>query len=114
MPPLVMKLVLTKAEASSPFFIRPIVGLVKNGIFSGYIDPNLKRIFAMINGYLERDGGRQWLAGGNEPTGADFMVRHGIFLNSMIVRNLIMNICRRRWNSRLKLVSMADVWSQAS
>ncbi|KAL7009631.1 hypothetical protein EMMF5_000539 [Cystobasidiomycetes sp. EMM_F5] len=74
MPPLVMKLVLTKAEASSPFFIRPIVGLVKNGIFSGYIDPNLKRIFAMINGYLERDGGRQWLAGGNEPTGADFMM----------------------------------------
>ena len=32
-------------------------------------------MMSMIDGYLSKDGGRDWLAGGTEPTGADFMVR---------------------------------------
>jgi glutathione S-transferase len=75
MPPLVMKLIFSTMVAKSPFFIRPISSALAGQVNAGYLDPNLKKMFALIDGYLARDGGRKWLAGTDEPTAADFMVR---------------------------------------
>lgn len=82
MPPLVMKLIFSTMVEKSPFFIRPISSALSNQVTSGYLDPNLKKMFALVDGYLARDGGRKWLAGTDEPTGADFMVslHIGIYL----------------------------------
>lgn len=75
MPYMVMKLIFGKLYEASPFFIKPISGMLGSQVGKMYIDPNVKKSFLMIAEYLEKDGGRQWLAGGSEPTGADFMVR---------------------------------------
>ena len=74
MPPLVMKLLFSTMYTRSPFFIKPVVSMLTGGVNAGYIDPNLKNMFGMIDTYLAKDGGRDWLAGQQEPTAADFMV----------------------------------------
>ncbi|KAK9895166.1 thioredoxin-like protein [Cystobasidium minutum MCA 4210] len=74
MPPLVMKLVFSTMVEKSPFFIRPISSALAGQVTSGYIDPNLKKMFALIDSYLAKDGGRKWLAGTDEPTAADFLM----------------------------------------
>jgi glutathione S-transferase len=74
MPPLVIKLLFSTMYTRSPFFIKPVVSMLTGGVNAGYIDPNLKNMFGLIDGYLAKDGGRDWLAGQKEPTAADFMV----------------------------------------
>lgn len=76
MPPLVMKLVFSTMVEKSPFFIRPISSALAGQVTSGYIDPSLKKMFALIDSYLAKEGGRKWLAGTEEPTAADFLVGH--------------------------------------
>lgn len=74
MPYLVMKLLFMGMQARSPFFIRPIATLLSNGVDSAFIGPNIKSCMQLVSDTLTKDGGRQWLAGGSEPTGADFMM----------------------------------------
>jgi glutathione S-transferase len=74
MPPLVMKLVFTTMVDRSPFFIRPISSGLASQVCKGFIDPSLKKMIALIDSYLNKDGGRKWLAGTEEPTASDFLV----------------------------------------
>lgn len=80
MPPLVMKLIFSTMVEKSPFFIRPISSALAGQVNSGYLDPNLKKMFALIDSYLAKDGGRNWLAGTDEPTGADFLVSASVLM----------------------------------
>lgn len=73
MPPLLIKLLFSTMYNRSPFFIKPVVSMLTGGVNSGYVDPNLKNMFEMLDTYLAKDGGREWLAGQSEPTAADFM-----------------------------------------
>ena len=75
MPPLVLKLVFSALREQAPFFVRPFISIVANQISSSFIDPILQTNFDMVHKCLARDGGRDYLAGGKEPTGGDFMVR---------------------------------------
>lgn len=75
MPPLVLKQVFNTILEKSPFFVRPFTMLVANQIGTSFIDPVLRNNFGLVDGYLKKDGGRTYLAGGREPTGGDFMVR---------------------------------------
>lgn len=75
MPALVTKLIFSTMVAKSPFYIRPITSGITGQVSASYLDPNLKKMFALVDGYLARDGGRKWLAGTDDPTAADFMVR---------------------------------------
>lgn len=74
MPPLVLKLVFQTILEKSPFFVRPFTQIVANQIGGSFIDPVLRNNFGLVDLYLKRDGGRNFLAGGKEPTGGDFMM----------------------------------------
>jgi glutathione S-transferase len=61
MPPLVMKLVFNRIERGPmPFFARPIARGIARKVKGSFIDPNLERIVAHIEGELERG---DWFAG---------------------------------------------------
>jgi glutathione S-transferase len=61
MPPLVMKLVFNRIERGPmPFFARPIARGIARKVKVSFIDPNLERIVAHIEGELERG---DWFAG---------------------------------------------------
>lgn len=74
MPPLVLKQVFQTIYEKSPFFVRPFTSIVTNQICKSFIDPANFNNFMLVDGYLNKDGGRQFLAGGRDPTGGDFMV----------------------------------------
>lgn len=77
MPPLVLKMVFSTIQEKSPFFVRPFTSIVANQICSSFIDPANQTNFRLVDWYLRKDGGRAFLAGGNDPTGGDFMVSEG-------------------------------------
>jgi glutathione S-transferase len=61
MPPLVMKLVFNRIERGPmPFFARPIARGITRKVKDGFINPNLERIVAHIEGELARG---DWFAG---------------------------------------------------
>ena len=61
MPPLLMKLVFNRIEKGPmPFFARPIARAIARKVRDGFIDPNLDRIVAHIEGELGRG---DWFAG---------------------------------------------------
>lgn len=71
MPPLVAKLVLGKAkEKAGPFFIRPLVKKIVDGIMDAYYGPNLQQSIRYIESYLSH---HDWFAG-ESLTGADFQM----------------------------------------
>jgi len=74
MPPLVMKHIFNAVQTNSPFFIRPIVSAIAGQVEKSSIDPNVKRMFGLLDETLSKDGGRKWIIGMDEPTGADFML----------------------------------------
>lgn len=74
MPSLVLKLLLKTMVDRSPFLIRPITSGVTGQVNKSFVDPNLAKMFSLIDSYLAKDGGRKWLAGTEEPTAADFLV----------------------------------------
>ena len=77
MPLMVLKLLFSTMYTRSPFFIKPVASMLTGGVNASYVDPNMKRMFALIDSYLAKDGGRQFIAGGDAqggPTGADFLL----------------------------------------
>lgn len=71
MPPLVARLVLSKAkEKASPFFMKPVVGKIVDAITAAYYGPNLKISLEYVNDYLQE---HEWFAGDNL-SGADFQM----------------------------------------
>jgi len=61
MPPLVMKLVFQKVKSSPmPFFVKPIARGIADKVLSTFIDPNLKRQIAFMEGELAHG---PWFAG---------------------------------------------------
>ena len=61
MPPLLMKLVFDRIEASPmPFFVRPIARGIANNVKTNFILPNLERHLAFMEGEL---AARDWFAG---------------------------------------------------
>ncbi|KAK7439410.1 hypothetical protein VKT23_017631 [Stygiomarasmius scandens] len=69
MPLLVNKLIFSMAPDQSPWFIRPLVRLVLNGMSTGYLDPEIKKHIDHIEAHLSKN---EWFAGGSGPSGADF------------------------------------------
>ena len=77
MPLMVIKLLFSTMYTRSPFFIKPVASMLTGGVNASYVDPNMKRMFALIDSYLAKDGGRQFIAGGDAqgaPTAADFLL----------------------------------------
>ena len=71
MPPLVARLVLSKAkEKASPFFMKPVVAKVVDAITSAYYGPNLKASLDYVDSYLKEN---EWFAG-ESLSGADFQM----------------------------------------
>ncbi|WFF37842.1 glutathione S-transferase [Moraxella nasibovis] len=66
MPPLVMRLVMTKVATKSPFLVRPVAKAIANKVESLMISGNIRQSFGLLDAHLAQ---RQWLAG--QFTGAD-------------------------------------------
>lgn len=68
MPPMVAQLVMNKARAkAAPFFIKPIVTKLVDGIMDAYYGPNLQQSLRYVETYLAN---HSWFAG-DHPTAAD-------------------------------------------
>ncbi|KAH9930515.1 thioredoxin-like protein [Epithele typhae] len=72
MPMLVQQLIFKMIPAQAPFLIRPLLNAIFNKISAGFIEPRLKLHADMIEKHLEKCG--DWIAGGSEPTAADYMM----------------------------------------
>jgi glutathione S-transferase len=71
MPPLVMKLVVSRVpRAKMPFFAKPIARGIAERIQTGFTDPNIARLVAHMDAALAETG---WFAG-PDITGADVMM----------------------------------------
>lgn len=70
MPPLLMKLVFSNINQKSPFFIKPIAGMITGQVDKNYIQPNLDTDFRFIESHLKE---KSFFAG-EEISGADFMM----------------------------------------
>jgi glutathione S-transferase len=70
MPPLVMKLVLSRMVKGSPLFVRPVVGAVAKRVQEGFVQPNIKRQLDYMEAELKRT---TWFAG-NEFSAADIQM----------------------------------------
>jgi glutathione S-transferase len=73
MPPLLVKLITTRVRgAKMPFFVKPIARKIAGTIDLGFVDPNLERHLAFLEGDLD---GRAWFAG-DELTAADVQMSY--------------------------------------
>ncbi|KAI0827087.1 thioredoxin-like protein [Trametes gibbosa] len=73
MPILVNKLIFGIIPERAPFFLRPILRSVFNSVSAKMLDPRLKIHAEMVEAHLAKNE-RQFFAGGEEPTAADFMM----------------------------------------
>ncbi|KAK7033667.1 hypothetical protein VNI00_012667 [Paramarasmius palmivorus] len=71
MPVLVLKLIFTKIPQQSPWFLRWLLKIVFSKIQSILVAPELKKHSNLVESHLSE---KQWLAGGNGPTAADFLM----------------------------------------
>ena len=60
MPLLVLKLICRQVAPATPWPVRPVARAIVAGIGRGYLDPNLARHLAYVEGEL---AGREWFAG---------------------------------------------------
>ena len=61
MPPLLLKLIFNKVRNSPmPFFVKPIARGIADKVTASFVDPNLQRLLAFMEGEL---AGRPWFAG---------------------------------------------------
>jgi len=67
LPPLVTAMVINKARARVPFFIKPIANKLLDAIMNAYFNKAIQRNFLFTEKYLEN---KTWLVG-NSPTIAD-------------------------------------------
>lgn len=81
MGPLIMWIVFKKMSLASPFYIRPLVGLIASQALSLFVLPRLKSQFKFVNDHLEKN---QYFVG-DTLTGADIMM---IFPVEMLVPSL--------------------------
>ncbi|KDQ60257.1 hypothetical protein JAAARDRAFT_32638 [Jaapia argillacea MUCL 33604] len=72
MPLLVNKLMFTLIPQKAPLLLRPLLKPIFGGLAAHLIDPGIKNHCKFIEAHLERGG--DWLAGGDHPTAADFMM----------------------------------------
>ncbi|KAK2593564.1 hypothetical protein QQS21_008739 [Conoideocrella luteorostrata] len=63
--------------ALSPFFIRPILSLVRNKINTLVLDPDVEAAMGVLENEIK---GRQWFMGGDEPSRADFVLHFNVDL----------------------------------
>lgn len=70
MPFLTMKLIFDEMPKRSPFFVRPILRMIRRGIGDAYLDPN---IGAHIRYWEDTLAASAWFAG-SDLTGADIMM----------------------------------------
>ncbi|KAG8937040.1 hypothetical protein FRC02_008147 [Tulasnella sp. 418] len=73
MPLLQWKLVMTVVPDRAPLLIRPVARVIGNGVIKSLIDPQLKTNLQLVDNQLQKHPGK-WIAGGEEPTSADFMM----------------------------------------
>jgi glutathione S-transferase len=73
MPLLLLKLVTSRLPTGPmPFFVRPIARRIARRIDAGFVDPNLERHFAFVEGAL---GASEWFAG-HELTACDMQMSY--------------------------------------
>lgn len=96
MPQLVIGLLLSTAKAKSPFFAKPIIKALEQGVQKQYLKPTLS---AQV-GYLENELAKSpWFAG-DEPSGADVMMSFP--LEAMKARGLLNDYPKlTEWVSRV-------------
>ena len=75
LPPLVLRTVFQTVTDKSPYLIRSFTNAILQKVSTAYLNQIIKDNFDLVDLYLQKDGGRAYLAGGKEPTGGDFMVR---------------------------------------
>ncbi|KAG8905337.1 hypothetical protein FRC01_008395 [Tulasnella sp. 417] len=73
MPLLVWKLILTKTPGNTPVLVRPIARGICNALIARMVDNRLVENISLIEEQLKKHPGG-WIAGGSEPTAADFMM----------------------------------------
>ena len=70
MPPLVMKLVLSRMAKGAPLIVRPVARALAKRVQEGFVEPNITRQLDFMEAELERS---TWFAG-NEFTAADIQM----------------------------------------
>lgn len=70
MLPLLLSLVFTKVATDSPFFIRPLAGLISSSVHSSFITPEIDKEKSFVNGELTKS---EFFAG-DQFTAADVIV----------------------------------------
>ncbi|ESK88087.1 glutathione s-transferase [Moniliophthora roreri MCA 2997] len=71
MPTFVMKLIFTMIPQKSPWILRWLLRIVFDKIESTMLAPELKKHSDLMESHLSK---KEWLAGGNGPTSADFLM----------------------------------------
>jgi len=72
MPLLVNKLIFTMIPERAPFLLRPLLRSIFSNVQNVMVNPRLKKHAALIEEHLSKCG--TWIAGGEEPTTADYMM----------------------------------------
>ncbi|KAH8835952.1 thioredoxin-like protein [Flagelloscypha sp. PMI_526] len=75
---LLLRLIFSRTPEKVPFVVRPIVRAVMGKLDAMLAEPEIKRCADLIESHLEKqpksEDGSRWFAGGQLPTGADFMM----------------------------------------
>jgi len=77
MPLLSWKYILTMIPDRANILVRPLARSICNSIIAVLIDSQLAANFNMIDKHLQKCAGN-WIAGGSEPTSADYMMLFGV------------------------------------
>ncbi|EEB90073.1 hypothetical protein MPER_11771 [Moniliophthora perniciosa FA553] len=71
MPTFIMKLIFTMIPQRSPWILRGLLRIIFGKIESTMLAPELKKHSDLVESHLSK---KEWLAGGNGPTSADFLM----------------------------------------
>lgn len=61
-------------QERSPFFVKPFTTIILEKVRAAFLDSAIHSNFELVDSFLKKDGGRNFLAGERDPTGGDFMV----------------------------------------
>ncbi|KAF9069458.1 thioredoxin-like protein [Rhodocollybia butyracea] len=75
MPLFVLRFICNAVPEQSPWFIRWLLSMVFNQLSAQFVDVEIKKNIDMIESHLSK---KDWLAGGSEPTSADFSMSYAM------------------------------------
>ncbi|KAH8906152.1 glutathione S-transferase [Coniochaeta sp. PMI_546] len=69
------KLMFHGMSSLAPFFVRPVLNMVRRKADGLVLDPDIKAVFQVLEAEL---GDREWFMGGDVPSRADIVLRFGV------------------------------------